>query len=242
MVLTQAAATTLIVREPTGGGIEVLLLKRNSKLAFAPNCWVFPGGRVDAEDGSHAAQHLEATAKIAAAREAHEEAGIAIDPRSMVHFCHWTTPLGGSRRFSTWFFHCQHSELNHNIQIDNSEIVDHIWISPAEALQLMKARKLFLLPPTFINLERIKDAKNYKEVAQEFYRTGVVTAAPVTYNEDKIFYSMYRGDSGYEATDIKLTTSLHRLVMNMETMEYQFLYENCNEPPVNGSMHIQDRG
>ena len=234
MVNTQAAATALIVREHPIGGIEVLLLKRNSKLAFAPDCWVFPGGRVDPEDGPTSEDHIEATAKVTAAREAHEEAGIEINPLSMVHFCHWTTPIGRSRRFSTWFFHCQHTDLNHNIKIDNSEIVDHIWISPTEALQQMQARKIFLLPPTFINLERIKDCTNYQEVSQVFHRTGIVTAAPVTYNEDKVFYSMYKGDSGYETTDIKLTSSLHRLVMNMETMQYQFLYENCNEAPVNG--------
>jgi 8-oxo-dGTP pyrophosphatase MutT (NUDIX family) len=42
------AATTLIIRESTEVGIEVLLLKRNSKLVFAPGFWVFPGGRIDA--------------------------------------------------------------------------------------------------------------------------------------------------------------------------------------------------
>ena len=35
-------------RAPTG--VETLMLRRNSKLAFAGGAWVFPGGRIDPED------------------------------------------------------------------------------------------------------------------------------------------------------------------------------------------------
>ena len=101
------AATALIIRETSASkGIEVLLLKRNRKLVFAPNFWVFPGGRIDPADGSIETGHLETTAKVAAAREAFEEARISVKPKEMTHFCNWTTPVGGKRRFSTWFFHC----------------------------------------------------------------------------------------------------------------------------------------
>jgi len=43
------AATTVLVRDGVDG-IEVLMARRNSRLAFAGGAWVFPGGRVDPED------------------------------------------------------------------------------------------------------------------------------------------------------------------------------------------------
>ena len=44
-----AAATVLLLRDNTDAGLEVLMLRRNSKIAFG-GMWVFPGGRVDADD------------------------------------------------------------------------------------------------------------------------------------------------------------------------------------------------
>ena len=51
----RAAATVILLRdEPAPGqaGIEVWLLRRVSAMAFAAGASVFPGGRVDAVDGS----------------------------------------------------------------------------------------------------------------------------------------------------------------------------------------------
>lgn len=48
------AATVLIVRDSPD--FEVLLVQRASRLAFAANAWVFPGGRVDQSDAAHAAR------------------------------------------------------------------------------------------------------------------------------------------------------------------------------------------
>jgi 8-oxo-dGTP pyrophosphatase MutT (NUDIX family) len=44
-----AAATVVLIRDASEG-IEVLLARRNSKIYFAGGAWVFPGGRIDAED------------------------------------------------------------------------------------------------------------------------------------------------------------------------------------------------
>ena len=232
------AATALIIRESREVGIEILLLKRNSKLVFAPGFWVFPGGRLDAADGSIEEEHLEETAKVAAAREAYEEAMIRVSPEDMTQFCHWTTPVGGKRRFATWFFHCLASEDAGKVQVDNSEIVEYQWISPMNALEALSKKTLPLLPPTFITLQRIKNAQSYKDVTQEFLRTGVVTAAPVTKIIDKKFYCLYNGDSGYDSGNISLKDSKHRLIIDQAKGHYQFEYHNCTEPPINGGVEF----
>jgi 8-oxo-dGTP pyrophosphatase MutT (NUDIX family) len=47
------AATVVVLREGEGGqGVEVLLLRRVRSAGFVPGAYVFPGGRVDPEDGA----------------------------------------------------------------------------------------------------------------------------------------------------------------------------------------------
>ncbi len=72
------AATVILLRDGPDG-IETLMLRRNSKLEFAGGMWVFPGGRVDPEDyPPDAPDDVEAAVRVAAAREAEEEAGLAL--------------------------------------------------------------------------------------------------------------------------------------------------------------------
>ena len=52
----QAAATVLLVRDSKDEGIEVFLVERASKANFG-GAFVFPGGKVDPEDGL---DHIEA--------------------------------------------------------------------------------------------------------------------------------------------------------------------------------------
>ncbi len=52
-VVPRAAATTLVVRDGAAG-LEVLMVKRSPHASFMPGAYVFPGGAVDAADGSPA--------------------------------------------------------------------------------------------------------------------------------------------------------------------------------------------
>ena len=61
------AATTVLLRE--GRGVEVFLLKRHKASGFMANAYVFPGGKVDPDDGRP---------EIAALRELFEEAGVLL--------------------------------------------------------------------------------------------------------------------------------------------------------------------
>ena len=68
------AATVLLLRTPSQvAPFEVLMLRKNAKIAFG-GMWVFPGGRIEAQDG-HVDENSEvslAAARVAAAREAQE--------------------------------------------------------------------------------------------------------------------------------------------------------------------------
>ena len=81
----RAAATLLLLRD-TPGGIEVLMTRRSASASFAPNAYVFPGGRIDDADAETCelascrptqsrAQCIEA---VAAVRESFEELGVLL--------------------------------------------------------------------------------------------------------------------------------------------------------------------
>ena len=128
-----AAATVVLLRN-ADEGIETLMLRKNSRIAFG-GMWVFPGGRIDDGDrveANGAALDDLAAARNAAAREAHEEAEIDINPDSMVIFAHWIPPAVAPKRYATWFFAARvddRSEHESDVKIDEGEIVEGEWDS-----------------------------------------------------------------------------------------------------------------
>ena len=51
-VTPRPAATTLVLRDGSQG-LEVLMVRRSMQASFMPGAYVFPGGAVDAADGTH---------------------------------------------------------------------------------------------------------------------------------------------------------------------------------------------
>lgn len=146
------ASTVVIVRE-TADGVQTLLLRRNSALSFEGGAWVFPGGKVDPCDypagcEALAAAEVDYRAAInAGIRETREEAGLQIAPEHLIHIAHWTTPQGLPRRYATWFFLCPLHETV-DIVVDDDEILDYQWLTPAAALQENSAGRIRLPVPT----------------------------------------------------------------------------------------------
>ena len=82
------AATVVLVRDGDSA-VEVLMLRKNSKITFG-GMWVFPGGKIDAADypgGEVSPDNIDAAARAAAVRETQEEAGITVDAQdlSLIH-------------------------------------------------------------------------------------------------------------------------------------------------------------
>ena len=150
------AATVVLARDAISEvsgqqQVEVLLLRRNSKLVFHGGHWVFPGGRIDDSDFMDE-QRLEYPAAVqAAVRETREEAGIELLPERLIHTAHWTTPPNLARRFSTWFFLYPlvgRTQAETEVRVDNDEILDFRWLSPDQALAEARQEKIVLPRPT----------------------------------------------------------------------------------------------
>lgn len=216
------AATVVLLRDGDAG-VEVLMLKKNSKITFG-GMWVFPGGKIDAEDFPEA-DDVDAAARVAAARETEEEAGLSVSAEAFVQVAHWTPPPGPQKRFATWFFAAQISG-DQDIAIDDGEIKEHAWIRPADALARHAAGEIDLVPPTWITLYHLAKYHPASEVLSHFqqrgyktYRTRVVKAA----SGDRV--ALWHGDAGYEAWDADVEGERHRLVM----AQAGFRFENTVE-------------
>ena len=232
------AATVMLLRQGKEG-LEVLLLKRNKKLKFAPAFWVFPGGKIDQEDIIAGANPVEA-AKIAAVREAEEEAGVSVTIEKIHYFCHWTTPPMQKRRFATSFFvSLLPTDQAATIQIDDGEIKDYCWLNLQEAIQKSKTREIPMLPPTYLAIQRFSKCQNEKDILAETttVQPKVLPTVSIEQSEPPILHYIYEGDAAYKNAKHDTPGPRHRLVGGLDG-GYQFHYKDCEMPAVNGGHHL----
>jgi 8-oxo-dGTP pyrophosphatase MutT (NUDIX family) len=200
------AATVVLVRDRPDG-VESLMLHKNSKLAFG-GMWVFPGGRVDPGDRVDGADDGDA-ARRAAVREAREEAGLEVDPESLVWFSHWLPPSIAPKRFATWFFFAP--APSGDVTIDGGEIHDSAWMRPADALARRDALEIELAPPTWMTLHHLAEFSTVADLlADARQRTPVFYETRVANGPDGLT-AMWSGDAGYESGDPATPGVRHRL-------------------------------
>jgi 8-oxo-dGTP pyrophosphatase MutT (NUDIX family) len=214
------AATVVVIRDGRQG-LEALMLRRNSALAFG-GMWVFPGGRVEAGDFVPGAPDDERlAARRAAVREAREEAGLDVDETTLVPFSHWVPPPQAPKRFSTWFFLAEISP-DLDVVIDGGEIHEHQWLHPAEALRRRDLLEIELAPPTWVTLRRLSSAADAAAALAEAAAAGeperFVTNI-VRSGHDLV--ALWHGDAGYEDGQADRPGGRHRLWMLADGWRYE---------------------
>jgi 8-oxo-dGTP pyrophosphatase MutT (NUDIX family) len=208
------AATVVLVRD-AAAGIECLMLRKTEGQAFG-GLWVFPGGRVEDADGTG----LDG-ASAAAVREAEEETGLVLDAGALAPFSHWNPPAEAPRRYATWFFLAGLPEGASDVIVDGGEIGDHVWTSPADALERHRAGEVDLLPPTWVSLRRIAGLPDVATALAD------VAAAPIDHfttrvaHADGVLVTMWEPDAAYETGDLATPGARHRLVMDPSGWRYE---------------------
>ena len=211
------AATVVLLRATDATGIETLMLKKNSKLAFG-GMWVFPGGRVDPED-RQPGEDDEMAARRAAAREAEEESGLLTSPESFAWFSHWMPPPSAPKRFETWFFAA--AAEDGAVRIDHGEIHDHAWLTPAAALDQHRDGAIDLAPPTWVTLYQLSRFATVEEAIHTLANLQPrYYATRVALRQDGVRVAIWDGDTGYEAGDADAPAPHHRLVMQRTGFEF----------------------
>ena len=175
------AATLVVVRDRPGGPPELLMVERAAGMTFAAGALVFPGGRIDDEDGS---------AKAAAIRETLEETaipvgiaptptadaaislqaalldgeafaalldrqGLGVELDALTPLARWVPKFHATRRFDTLFFLARAPEGAWEPHFVAGECSGAFWISAAEALEREQRSEAQLIFPTRRNLERL---------------------------------------------------------------------------------------
>lgn len=202
------AATVVLVRDGASG-VETLMLRKNSKLAFG-GMWVFPGGRIDDGDRVGAAD-AESAARRAAVREALEETGLEVPPDSFDWFAHWTPPAGAPRRFATWFF--VGPAPAGIVTIDGGEIHDWAWMGASEALTRQAAGEVELAPPTWMTLDSLAAFPSVEALMVDARAREPAVYETVITRSDEGMIAMWDGDAGYATADPTVAGRRHRLVM-----------------------------
>lgn len=166
MTEPRKAGMIAVLRPQTTQGepdFAVLLVRRSKTASFMANAYVFPGGRVDAQDHEH---DPERPARHAAARELSEEAGLFVaDTQQLAFFARWITPSLEPKRFDADCFVVPFSstEARHGgeVKVDGREVFDPLWLTPREALARYVAGDLNLPPPTVCTLEELEAERQH---------------------------------------------------------------------------------
>jgi 8-oxo-dGTP pyrophosphatase MutT (NUDIX family) len=175
------AATLVVVRDRPGSPPELLMVERAAGMAFAAGALVFPGGRIDDEDG---------TAEVAAIRETLEETAIPIglvpvpSPQlaknlqaallagksfdellrqhglylgtgELTPLARWVPKFHATRRFDTLFFVARATGGDWQPNFVPGECSGAFWITAADALERERRGDAQLIFPTRRNLERL---------------------------------------------------------------------------------------
>jgi 8-oxo-dGTP pyrophosphatase MutT (NUDIX family) len=187
------------------------MLRRSADVSFVGGMWVFPGGKIDADDHPEGAADILAAARNAAAREALEEAAQTVSADDVAWFAHWTPPPNAPKRYATYFFAAEAS--GEDVTVDGGEITEHVWARPDEVLRRRDAQELALAPPTWVTLHDLAGFASVTEAmaalhAREpvFYETRIAASADG-------LVSMWEGDAGYASGDPDVPGPRHRLTM-----------------------------
>jgi|TARA_B100001094_G_scaffold62210_1_gene57992 8-oxo-dGTP pyrophosphatase MutT (NUDIX family) len=216
-------ASTVIPIRDSANGLEVLMIKRNTKLSFAEGMWVFPGGKVEEGDWI-GADNDEHVAKKTACRECYEESGLNIDQTDLVYYSHWLPPIEAPKRFSTWFFIVRAPETT--VKIDDGEITDYAWCRADEALERSHSNLIEILPPTWITLFDLTQFSSVNEAIDSVSSRGPrAYATKMTKTSDGLA-AVWQGDCDYDPDTIE-SSSYHRLVMTDSVWKFQ-LGSNVN--------------
>lgn len=213
------SATVILIRD-THDGIETLLLRRNSKLAFHGGAWVFPGGRIDPEDYpvSNPSDDYAAACR-AAVRESYEEARLTIQTDDLVYLSHWTTPIVQPKRFSTWFFIAAAGQ--EAVEVDGGEIHAHRWMRPHDALAAQHKGEIELPPPTFVTLLKLKDCATADDALRAIAAQEPEVFQPQHFKIPGGACTVYRGDASFDHENIDRPGPRHRLYMIQSGWRYE---------------------
>ncbi|MBA3269552.1 MAG: NUDIX hydrolase [Acidobacteria bacterium] len=196
------AATVVVVRDTPGAdhGFDVLMVRRNDKVAFMAGANVFPGGRVDEVDLALAGGDEAHAFRLAAVRELEEEAGVRADPAELLLIAHWVTPEIEVRRYDTRFFLVR-MPPGQDAKHDDGETTELAWLTPGEAIARCDRGEIMLPPPTWTTLKRAGRQRTSGELFAWARGVAIPRVQPQFHTDDERTMLTLPGDPTYPTID-----------------------------------------
>lgn len=162
-------AATVVVMRGDAPAPEIFMVRRSARSPFMPDTFVFPGGRLDADDGDpHHAERGHEAFERAARRETREEASIDLTDRPLRWFDTWLTPSGEGRRYLARFYLARlGGDEGHDAVHDGHETTEGFWSPVRGILDLWRNDRVDLPPPTLSVLLNLADPRWSEVIERE---------------------------------------------------------------------------
>jgi 8-oxo-dGTP pyrophosphatase MutT (NUDIX family) len=121
---------------------------------------------------------------------------LRLDAARLFYFSHWITPVGSPRRYDTRFFVAE-MPAGQTALHDDIEVIDSLWIAPAEALRRHKEGEIDMLFPTAKNLQAIGRFEGTADLLVATSASEVPTILPRVTLTDEGTRILMPGDEGY---------------------------------------------
>lgn len=203
------------VLRDSGRGPEVYLIKRSRTVDFMAGAHVFPGGRLEKEDGSLAA---------CAVRETFEGAGLVLEAAALVPWVRWVTPEISPKRFDARFFLVRAPE-GQEPRVDGYEAVEGLWIAPQAALQRWEEGAMQLAPATAKSVEMLLAFATVEAALAEAARRLPPVVMPFVWNDKESgrAYISLPGDPRHPLPDV-----LGGKIQGLQLVEGRYRRVNAN--------------
>ena len=140
------AVSVILVRQREAG-LEVFVQHRALTMDFAPGAVVFPGGRVDETDATHAYDSADGVLRACAVREVAEETGARINAADLIPWDRWITPIGYPKRFDVEFFILPVEDGAQFVHATR-EATHSEWLGVDALVNSVENGSLWMVPPT----------------------------------------------------------------------------------------------
>lgn len=127
-----------------------------------------------------------------------EEVELFLDTDHLFYFSHWVTPEGEPRRYDTRFFVAA-APVDQEAAHDDVEVVDSIWIAPAEAMRRGEEGEIDILLPTMSNIEAISRFNRTSDLLEASAVVEVPTIRPQLAITSYGVRILLPGDAGYDS-------------------------------------------
>lgn len=118
---------------------------------------------------------------------------------TLVPFAHWITPSFMPKRFDTYFYLAVAPPEQVALH-DGREMVDSVWIRPADALAQAAAGTRTLVPATLLNVEKLGASKHVADAVAAARADRIVTVEPQVEQRPEGMWLSIPPEAGYSVS------------------------------------------